>query len=54
MYDYICVLDFEATCSEDKKFKPSHEIIEFPSVLLQRNGNEYIKIDQIPPGEGWF
>lgn len=29
---YICILDFEATCWENSK---SHEIIEFPSVLLE-------------------
>lgn len=31
---YICVLDFEATCFEDQNGK-LHEIIEFPSVLLE-------------------
>jgi inhibitor of KinA sporulation pathway (predicted exonuclease) len=33
MFDYICVLDFEATC-DDKGFW-EHEIIEFPSILLK-------------------
>jgi len=31
---YICVLDFEATCWKDNK---NHEIIEFPSILLEWN-----------------
>ena len=31
MTDYICILDFEATCWEENR---NHEIIEFPSVLL--------------------
>lgn len=32
---FICVIDFEATCLEnnDKEFYP-HEIIEFPAVLI--------------------
>lgn len=34
-WPFICVLDFEATCDRDKSFTPQHEIIEFPSVLLQ-------------------
>lgn len=32
MVDYICILDFEATCWESND---NHEIIEFPSVLLR-------------------
>ncbi len=46
MIEYICVLDFEATCEKnDKKFMM--EIIEFPSVLLKYNKtwNNYDKID---------
>ena len=45
MTDYICVLDFEATCWYENS---NHEIIEFPSVLLkwdndqlQDNSNQY-------------
>jgi inhibitor of KinA sporulation pathway (predicted exonuclease) len=30
-YDYLAILDFEATCWEDSK---EHEIIEFPTVVL--------------------
>ena len=31
--DYICVFDFEATCSNDNSLKTS-EIIEFPIVIV--------------------
>ena len=31
--DYVCVLDFEATCQEGKRLNPQ-EVIEFPSVLI--------------------
>jgi len=37
--DYICVLDFEATCDNCAKF--DNEIIEFPSVLLKYEDNSY-------------
>ncbi|XP_064004689.1 3'-5' exoribonuclease 1 isoform X4 [Pogoniulus pusillus] len=33
-YDYICVVDFEATCEEGNPPEFIHEIIEFPIVLL--------------------
>ncbi|XP_077777172.1 3'-5' exoribonuclease 1 isoform X1 [Podarcis muralis] len=33
-YDYICVIDFEATCEEGNPPECTHEIIEFPIVLL--------------------
>ncbi|KAA8580346.1 hypothetical protein FQN60_005881 [Etheostoma spectabile] len=33
-YDYICVVDFEATCEEDNPSDFHHEIIEFPMVLI--------------------
>ncbi|NXT85730.1 ERI1 exoribonuclease, partial [Zapornia atra] len=33
-YDYICVVDFEATCEEGNPPEFVHEIIEFPLVLL--------------------
>ena len=32
-YDYFLVLDFEATCDEQRGFNPP-EIIEFPTVIL--------------------
>lgn len=34
MYEYVCVLDFEATCEKDNK-EFVIEVIEFPSVLLK-------------------
>ncbi|XP_032915901.1 3'-5' exoribonuclease 1 isoform X3 [Catharus ustulatus] len=33
-YDYICVVDFEATCEEGNPPEFVHEIIEFPVVLV--------------------
>lgn len=33
-YDYICIIDFEATCEEGNPAEFLHEIIEFPVVLL--------------------
>lgn len=33
-YDYICVIDFEATCEEGNQPDYIHEIIEFPIVLV--------------------
>ncbi|XP_010875559.3 3'-5' exoribonuclease 1 [Esox lucius] len=33
-YDYICVVDFEATCEQDNPPEFTHEIIEFPMVLF--------------------
>ncbi len=33
-FDYICVIDFEATCIETNPFDFPHEIIEFPIVLV--------------------
>ncbi|XP_066472577.1 3'-5' exoribonuclease 1 isoform X1 [Tiliqua scincoides] len=33
-YDYICIIDFEATCEEGNQPEFTHEIIEFPIVLL--------------------
>ncbi|XP_055722706.1 3'-5' exoribonuclease 1-like [Salvelinus fontinalis] len=33
-YDYVCVVDFEATCEQDNPADFTHEIIEFPMVLL--------------------
>ena len=32
--DYLCVLDFEATCEEVNPDDYLHEIIEFPVLLL--------------------
>uniref|UniRef100_H3A0J9 Exoribonuclease 1 n=1 Tax=Latimeria chalumnae TaxID=7897 RepID=H3A0J9_LATCH len=33
-YDYICVIDFEATCEANNPPEFLHEIIEFPIVLI--------------------
>ena len=33
-YDYLCVLDFEATCDNQGNFYPQ-EIIEFPVVVVR-------------------
>ena len=33
-YDYVCVIDYEATCTDNSaNFNYPHEIIEFPIVL---------------------
>jgi inhibitor of KinA sporulation pathway (predicted exonuclease) len=37
---YICVIDFEATCWENKK-GGLHEIIQFPSVLYRYSGSKW-------------
>lgn len=44
MAQYVCVLDFEATCWEDSN---NHEIIEFPSVLLRWDGDKIEEIGRI-------
>ena len=48
-YDYIAVLDFEATCERDAKNYP-HEVIEMPTVMLRvvtKDGVETVE----PAGE---
>jgi len=42
---YICILDFEATC-DNKVRNFDHEIIEFPSVLMKFNGTNYDPITE--------
>jgi inhibitor of KinA sporulation pathway (predicted exonuclease) len=32
--EYLVVLDFEATCEENKKLAPCSEIIEFPAIIV--------------------
>lgn len=39
-YDFICVVDFEATCEEDNPTDFKHEIIEFPIVLINTHTME--------------
>jgi inhibitor of KinA sporulation pathway (predicted exonuclease) len=48
-YPYICVLDFEATCDNNKNFSPRNEVIEFASVLLKLDSitKTYTKISEI-------
>ncbi|XP_068611471.1 3'-5' exoribonuclease 1 [Brachionichthys hirsutus] len=41
-YDYICVVDFEATCEEDNPPDFQHEIIEFPIVLIDTHTLEIV------------
>lgn len=41
---HICILDFEATCWEDRN---DHEIIEFPSILLKWTNNSIEEISRI-------
>lgn len=43
-YEYICVLNFEATCDNIKYY--DNEIIEFPSILLKWNGINYEPISE--------
>lgn len=41
-YDFICVVDFEATCEEDNPSDFLHEIIEFPMVLISTHTLEIV------------
>ncbi|XP_053334645.1 3'-5' exoribonuclease 1 [Clarias gariepinus] len=41
-YDYICVVDFEATCEENNPYQFLHEIIEFPVVLIDTHTLEIV------------
>lgn len=41
-YDYICIIDFEATCEEGNPPEFIHEIIEFPVVLLNTHTLEIV------------
>ena len=44
MAQYICVLDFEATCWDGSD---NHEIIEFPSVMLKWEGQKVTEVGRI-------
>lgn len=44
-YDYICVVDFEATCEVDNPAGYHHEIIEFPMVLIDTHTLEIVSSD---------
>ncbi|XP_073681137.1 3'-5' exoribonuclease 1-like [Garra rufa] len=41
-FDYICVVDFEATCEENNPHDYLHEIIEFPMVLIDTHTLEIV------------
>lgn len=41
-FDYICVVDFEATCEENNPPDYFHEIIEFPIVLIDTRTLEIV------------
>lgn len=41
-FDYICVVDFEATCEENNPPDYRHEIIEFPMVLIDTHTLEIV------------
>nr|XP_048312537.1 3'-5' exoribonuclease 1 isoform X2 [Myodes glareolus] len=45
-YDYICIIDFEATCEEGNPAEFIHEIIEFPVVLLNTHTLEIDQVDR--------
>lgn len=45
-YDYICVVDFEATCEEDNPSDFLHEIIEFPMVLINTHTLQIVSLSQ--------
>ncbi|XP_065802931.1 3'-5' exoribonuclease 1 isoform X4 [Muntiacus reevesi] len=45
-YDYICIIDFEATCEEGNPPEFIHEIIEFPVVLLNTHTLEIEQVDR--------
>ena len=40
--DFICVIDFEATCTDAAKFDYPHEIIEFPIVLINAKTKQIV------------
>ncbi len=35
-FDYVCVIDFEATCTEKKQFDYPHEIIQCNKKLFKK------------------
>ncbi|XP_042192576.1 3'-5' exoribonuclease 1 [Callorhinchus milii] len=54
-YDYLCVIDFEATCEENNPPEYLHEIIEFPIALvntrtleIEDTFQEYVKPELKP------
>jgi hypothetical protein len=43
-FDYICVIDFEATCIESGFVDFPHEIIEFPIVLINMKTMQIVSL----------
>lgn len=41
-YDYVCVIDFEATCDDVNTNNYPHEIIEFPIVLVNMHTRQIV------------
>jgi ERI1 exoribonuclease 3 len=44
MSEYVCILDFEATCWKNSN---DHEIIEFPSILLKWETDKITEVSRI-------
>ena len=44
-YDYLCVIDFEATCEEPTPIDYIQEIIEFPIVLVNTRTMQIVSAD---------
>ncbi len=42
-YEYVCVIDYEATCRENS-FNYPHEIIEFPIILVNMKTLTIVRI----------
>jgi 3'-5' exoribonuclease 1 len=43
-FDYVCVIDFEATCTENKIADYPHEIIQFPVVLINMKTFQVVRL----------
>ena len=41
-YDYLLVIDFEATCQENNPVDFKYEIIEFPIVLIDSRNKQVV------------
>ncbi len=41
-FDYVCVIDYEATCTGETMPDYPHEIIEFPIVLINMKTREIV------------
>lgn len=47
-FDYLCVIDFEATCERQNPADYLHEIIEFPIVLVNTKTRLVVRINGTP------